>query len=127
MPPAPQLDRRAFLAGSLGAAAALVTGCSAPPPRSAPTPGTAAPSSPPVAAGTAAPATSRPVERGASAVAARATVPVLCWHQLRDWRRTDSAYSRRHLVCPPKTFRRQLDALAEDGWTTIARTATWPT
>jgi len=50
----------------------------------------------------------------------RATVPVLCYHQLREWRGDDSAYARASLICPPRNFRRQLDALAEDGWTTIS-------
>ena len=49
----------------------------------------------------------------------RATVPVLCWHQLRDWESGDSEYSRSVLICPPTNFRAQLDAIAEDGWTTI--------
>ncbi|MBA3528122.1 MAG: polysaccharide deacetylase family protein, partial [Propionibacteriaceae bacterium] len=50
----------------------------------------------------------------------RATVPVLCYHQLRDWTKSDSQYSRFNLICPPRYFRAQLDALAEDGWTTIS-------
>jgi peptidoglycan/xylan/chitin deacetylase (PgdA/CDA1 family) len=49
----------------------------------------------------------------------RATVPVLCYHQLRDWRTSDSAYNRGVLICPPARFRDHLDALASDGWTTI--------
>lgn len=53
-------------------------------------------------------------------MARRATVPVLCYHQLREWRSGDSAYARSSLICPPKNFRRHLDALAEDGWTTIS-------
>ncbi len=53
-------------------------------------------------------------------MATRATVPVLCWHQLRGWRSSDGVYSRKFLICPPRTFRAQLDALAEDGWTTIS-------
>jgi peptidoglycan/xylan/chitin deacetylase (PgdA/CDA1 family) len=52
-------------------------------------------------------------------VAARATVPSLCWHQLRDWTAKDGAYSRNSLICPPAHFRAQLDAIAADGWTTI--------
>ncbi len=52
-------------------------------------------------------------------IAERAVVPVLCWHQLRDWRASDSEYDRSLLVCPPANFRAQLDALADDGWTTI--------
>jgi peptidoglycan/xylan/chitin deacetylase (PgdA/CDA1 family) len=50
----------------------------------------------------------------------RATVPVLCYHQLRNWRTSDSQYNRRNLICPPKYFRAHLDALAEDDWTTIS-------
>ena len=50
----------------------------------------------------------------------RATVPVLCYHQLRNWRSNDSQYNRRNLICPPKYFRAHLDALAEDDWTTIS-------
>lgn len=61
-----------------------------------------------------------PADAEAAPVAARATVPVLCWHQLRDWRTTDGSYSREFLICPPRTFRAQLDALAKDGWTTIS-------
>jgi len=53
-------------------------------------------------------------------VAARATVPVLCWHQLRDWTGGDSPYNRRVLICPPAKFRDQLDALASHGYTTIS-------
>ncbi len=44
---------------------------------------------------------------------------MLCWHQLRDWKASDSEYDRSLLVCPPANFRAQLDALADDGWTTI--------
>jgi len=70
-------------------------------------------------AGTA-PAASAPSGPAApAAMAARATVPVLCWHQLRTPTRRDSAYSRQLLVCPPATFRDQLDALQATGHTTI--------
>lgn len=47
-------------------------------------------------------------------------MPVLCYHQIRAWRSDDSAYARASLICPPRHFRRQLAALAEDGWTTIS-------
>jgi len=50
----------------------------------------------------------------------RATVPVLCYHQLREWRSSDSAYNKTTLICPPRHFRAHLDALAEGGWTTIS-------
>jgi peptidoglycan/xylan/chitin deacetylase (PgdA/CDA1 family) len=47
-------------------------------------------------------------------------VPVLCWHQLRDWAAGDSAYDRAVLICPPDRFRRQLDTLRGHGYTTIS-------
>ena len=43
----------------------------------------------------------------------------MCYHQLREWRSSDSQYNRTTLICPPRHFRPHLDALAEDGWTTI--------
>ena len=30
----------------------------------------------------------------------RATVPVLCYHQLRNWQSGDSQYNRLNLICP---------------------------
>jgi peptidoglycan/xylan/chitin deacetylase (PgdA/CDA1 family) len=45
---------------------------------------------------------------------------VLCYHQLRNWTSSDSQYNRTNLICPPARFRAHLDALAEDGWTTIS-------
>ena len=47
-------------------------------------------------------------------------MPALCWHQLRDWRPSDGAFARNELICPPRLFRAQLDALKHDGWTTIS-------
>ncbi len=47
-------------------------------------------------------------------------MPVLCYHQLRNWRSGDSAYNRQNLICPPARFRAHLDAIAEHGWTTIS-------
>lgn len=53
-------------------------------------------------------------------IAARATVPVLCYHQVRPWAPSDSAYNRASLICPPSAFRAQLDGLAAAGYTTIS-------
>lgn len=61
----------------------------------------------------------RPFATDAAAVAARATVPVLCWHQLRSWRPSDSDYNRQLLICPPERFAAQLDVIAAAGYTTI--------
>lgn len=109
---------------AVGAAAIALSGCSggsgrsgaAPPasPESSPAPSPTSTGSP-----TPAPSPSSPPPATAEQIAARATVPVLCYHQLRDWRSGDSAYSRQVLICPPAAFRAQLDALAADGWTTI--------
>jgi peptidoglycan/xylan/chitin deacetylase (PgdA/CDA1 family) len=125
------VSRRALLGGSLAAVAAAVLGCTGEPEASPPptgTPAATATSNGPSGAAPSPAATPprprRPVATGPVAtdpagVGARATVPVLCWHQLRDWTGGDSPYDRRLLICPPRNFRAQLDALAAAGWTTI--------
>lgn len=52
-------------------------------------------------------------------IAAKATVPVLCYHQVRAHEASDSTYTRRVLVTPPEKYRAQLDAIAAAGYTTI--------
>jgi len=47
-------------------------------------------------------------------------VPVLCWHQLRNWRPSDSGYDRQLLICPPARFTAQLDTITAAGYTTIS-------
>jgi peptidoglycan/xylan/chitin deacetylase (PgdA/CDA1 family) len=113
------VDRRTLLSGALGTVGLAVTGCSTPPvpvptaPNPSPTITSVQPRSKP--AKTARPASAREIMK-------RATVPVLCYHQLRNWTSGDSQYNRDNLICPPKYFRAHLDALAEDGWTTISPT-----
>lgn len=118
------IDRRTLLGGLLGTAA--LAGCAAA--KSSPSQPTAnsSPAAPSSTAGRrpgaptssathkAAPKPVTPAE-----IIARATVPVLCWHQLRDWRPSDGAVARNELICPPRHFRAQLDALKHDGWTTV--------
>lgn len=58
-------------------------------------------------------------------VASRATVPVLCYHQVRPWAPEDSGYNRASLICPPERFRAQLDGLAAAGYTTISPDDYW--
>jgi peptidoglycan/xylan/chitin deacetylase (PgdA/CDA1 family) len=116
------LHRRAFLAGAL-ATVAGVAGCSRADrvDPSTPTRAAATAARPRTSSAASSPARPRPpVSTRPRDVAARATVPVLCWHQLRDWTAGDSAYDRASLICPPAAFRRQLDALAAGGWTTIS-------
>jgi peptidoglycan/xylan/chitin deacetylase (PgdA/CDA1 family) len=128
-------NRRVFLAGALGALGAVVAGCGSP----AGTGGDAP--SPTGAAGSAArpsltpagptsptsprtsvrprPSRTETTPASASQIIQRATVPVLCYHQLRDWRSSDSPYAQANLICPPRYFRAHLDAMADAGWTTI--------
>jgi len=113
-----RVDRRQVIAGSVAGLATLITGCAASPkPAGRPPAGaTPAPPQPPVRA--------RPHLLAATkdpvVIAARATVPVLCWHQLRDWQPSDAGYARRLLICPPAAFRDQLDALVRAGFNTIS-------
>ena len=124
------LDRRTLLAGALGTVGVVITGCSTP---SGLNGSNAEPVSTPSAVPTAANpspviTSARPRSRPATSskpassheIIKRATVPVLCYHQLRNWKSSDSQYNRRNLICPPKHFRAHLDALAEDDWTTIS-------
>jgi hypothetical protein len=115
------ISRRTLLAGSLAAVAAVAAGCSRGgdvPVRTVASPSPAAPRqhpSTPIRSS----AARVPAKHDPASVARRATVPVLCWHQLRDWTAGDSAYDRQSLICPPGAFRAQLDALAAGGYTTI--------
>jgi peptidoglycan/xylan/chitin deacetylase (PgdA/CDA1 family) len=114
-------SRRSLLGGSLLAVAGAALGCSdssARPGLASPAPATPRPSR---TAARPSPAVHRSPHRPADAatVVRRATVPVLCWHQLRNWAPTDSAYDRGALVCPPAAFRQQLDALAARECSTI--------
>ncbi len=52
-------------------------------------------------------------------IASRATVPVLCYHQIREWRVGESEYSR-GLTTPPTLFAEQMAFLAENGFHPIS-------
>ena len=54
----------------------------------------------------------------AATILARKQVPILCYHQLRDWKPTDSKSARDYIV-PPAAFKQQMKALADSGYTTI--------
>lgn len=129
-----ELNRRTILAGVLGgAAAAALAACQGTgsdvasssttgrPDRTAtPTQAPSMTSTPPDSTEATTESSSTPSEPATAAqIRARATVPVLCWHQLREWAASDDDYSRNLLICPPDVFRAQLDALVEDGWSTI--------
>jgi peptidoglycan/xylan/chitin deacetylase (PgdA/CDA1 family) len=114
--------RRTFLGG---AGAALLAACSSPAadPSAAPTSTrtrTPAPDpSPP--AGTPTSSSAPPPPATAEEVLARSTVPVLCFHQLREFRPEDSAYART-IITPPAVLRAQLQALRDGGRTPIGAT-----
>jgi peptidoglycan/xylan/chitin deacetylase (PgdA/CDA1 family) len=67
---------------------------------------------PTVAAGNAA------VTADAASILARPEVPILCYHQIREWRETDSKTAQNYIV-PVQTFRDQLKMLADSGYHTI--------
>jgi len=45
-------------------------------------------------------------------------VPILCYHQIRDWRPTDSKTAQAYIV-PPASFHEQIKMLADSGYHTI--------
>jgi peptidoglycan/xylan/chitin deacetylase (PgdA/CDA1 family) len=54
----------------------------------------------------------------AATIISRKQVPILCYHQLRNWKSTDSKTARDYIV-PTETFKAQLKILADSGYTTI--------
>jgi peptidoglycan/xylan/chitin deacetylase (PgdA/CDA1 family) len=56
---------------------------------------------------------------GPSAIIARKQVPILCYHQIRDWKPTDSKRSKDYIV-PVDVFKQQLKMLADSGYHTIS-------
>ncbi|CCG03677.1 polysaccharide deacetylase family protein [Blastococcus saxobsidens] len=114
------MRRRTFLAA---AGTVLLGACSAPTSDRSTAPTTRGPRSPapsPSPSPSTPPATSAPpTPATAEEVLARSTVPVLCFHQLREFRAGDSAYART-IITPPSVFRAQLQALRDGGRTPIS-------
>jgi peptidoglycan/xylan/chitin deacetylase (PgdA/CDA1 family) len=54
----------------------------------------------------------------AATIIARKQVPILCYHQVRDWKPTDSKTARDYIV-PVDHFRAQMKLLADSGYQTI--------
>jgi peptidoglycan/xylan/chitin deacetylase (PgdA/CDA1 family) len=54
----------------------------------------------------------------AATILARKQVPILCYHQIRDWRASDSKSARDYIV-PVETFKSHLKILADSGYHTI--------
>ncbi len=65
------------------------------------------------------PAPTRAPRTDAAAIAARAHVPVLCWHQIRPQTAADSANDRQYIVSPT-VFAQQLGALARAGYHAVS-------
>ncbi|WP_026903690.1 polysaccharide deacetylase family protein [Pedobacter glucosidilyticus] len=54
----------------------------------------------------------------AKTILARKQVPILCYHQIRDWKATDSQ-SARDYITPVATFKEHIKMLADSGYTSI--------
>jgi hypothetical protein len=54
----------------------------------------------------------------AKTILERKQVPVLCYHQIRDWKTTDSKMSKDYII-PIETFKSHLKMLADSGYHTI--------
>lgn len=118
--------RRTFLAGLAALGGGALAGCSparpTPDPSPRDMPGDGVPSADDTGApsASAAPtASGTPTPTSTSPDAARATVPVLCYHQVREWVKSDSENNRASLICPPGRFGEHLDAIKGAGYTTI--------
>lgn len=88
-------------------------------PPSSETKSTTKPASPDSAmvAGTAiTPENAKPAD--AATVLGRKQVPILCYHQIRDWRAKDSKSAKDYIV-PIAEFKAQMKMLADSGYTTI--------
>ncbi|ARS35364.1 polysaccharide deacetylase family protein [Pontibacter actiniarum] len=55
----------------------------------------------------------------AAAILARPEVPILCYHQIRDWTATDSELAKTYIV-PEERFREQIKMLADSGYHTVS-------
>src|SRR5688572_12694433 len=54
----------------------------------------------------------------AATIIARKQVPILCYHQIREWRASDSKVARDYIV-PPAVFKQQIKMLADSGYHSI--------
>jgi len=53
-----------------------------------------------------------------SVILGRKEVPILCYHQIRDWKPTDSKVSKDYIM-PPADLKAELKMLADSGYHTI--------
>jgi len=59
-----------------------------------------------------------PVTADAATILSRPQVPILCYHQIRDWSSSDSRIAKDYIV-PVNNFRAQIKFLADNGYHTI--------
>ncbi|MBL7738260.1 MAG: polysaccharide deacetylase family protein [Chitinophagaceae bacterium] len=64
------------------------------------------------------PAESASVMADAATILSRQEVPILCYHQVRDWKESDSKTARAYIV-PEAIFADQVRSLADSGYHTI--------
>ena len=53
-----------------------------------------------------------------AAIMARKQVPILCYHQIRDWKPTDKKVDKDYII-PPAAFKAHMKMLADSGYHTI--------
>lgn len=58
------------------------------------------------------------VANDAATILSLKEIPILCYHQIRDWKPTDSKVAKAYIV-PENTFREQIKMLADSGYNTI--------
>lgn len=58
------------------------------------------------------------IDRSATSILARKQVPILCYHQIRPYKPTDSPTAKAYIV-PTDVFRDQMKTLHDSGYTTI--------
>jgi peptidoglycan/xylan/chitin deacetylase (PgdA/CDA1 family) len=54
----------------------------------------------------------------AATILAKKQVPILCYHQIRDWRATDSKTAKDYIT-PVATFKEHIKMLADSGYTSV--------
>lgn len=94
----------------------LHSGCDSPAPKQANTPAPRQDSA--VTAVKKEEVVSNVADADAASIIARPEVPILCYHQIRDWKENDSRTARAYIV-PVNAFANQMQALADSGYHTI--------
>ena len=62
--------------------------------------------------------TTTPAIADAATILSRPQVPILCYHQIRDYKYSDSKATRDYIV-PTDSFSEQMQSLADSGYHTI--------